>query len=88
MPAEQQVAFPAVIHSLKVGMSYGDKEGTLVIKFRPEGTTVEDLNALTGNDQTVMVAIVPISEDTEKNESHEISKRTRANGRKAQGGEV
>lgn len=63
--AADKVAFPAFVHSLKVGMVYGDKEGTLVIKFRPDGTTVEDINPLVGNEQAVMVAIVPIAENTE-----------------------
>ncbi len=91
-----QVTFPAFVHSLKVGMVYGDKEGTLVIKFRPEGATVENINPLVGNERAVMVAIVPIADDTannyleKDNERKTVSERKskRQPGRKAEGGEV
>jgi hypothetical protein len=94
MAGNNQVAFPAFLHSVKVGMVYGDKEGTLVVKFRPEGTTIEDINPLVGNDQAVMVAIVPIANvnannPVKDNERQTISKGRRGkSGRKAEGGEV
>lgn len=82
----EQVAFPALIHSLKVQMSYGDKEGTLVIKFRPEGDSVERLNALVAEDMSVMVGIVPVALTRENNV---ISKRSKRKPQgKEEGGEV
>ena len=83
--ADNQVAFPALIDRLTVKMSYGDKEATLTLKFRPEGSSVDDLNKLMGNDQAVMVGIVPI-DNTGKN--YAVSERTRSKRGKTQGSEV
>ena len=81
-----ECAFPALINKIQVGMSYGDKEATLVLKFRPEGNIVEGLNALMVTDKAVMVAIVPMNK-TENN--HAVSKRKSSKPKgETPGGEV
>jgi hypothetical protein len=67
-----ECAFLALINQIKVGMVYGDKEATLVLKFRPEGNIVEGLNALMVIDKAVMVAIVPMDKIKE---NHAVQKR-------------
>jgi hypothetical protein len=73
-----EVAFPALLHSLKVQMVYGDKEATLTLKFRPEGTSVENLNNLMVGDRAVMVGIVPIV--TENKREIQARKQSKSKG--------
>jgi pyoverdine/dityrosine biosynthesis protein Dit1 len=54
-----RVAFPAIIKSVKsVIDSAGDKVGTLVLAFRPEGTTVADIEAIQKPNAAVYVVIM------------------------------
>lgn len=79
-----EVAFAALIHSIGVKLSpAGDKEGTLVLKFRPDGNEVADLNALMVEDQAVMIGLVQIDETVKSNAISKGPKRKQ--GRKAEG---
>ena len=87
--ADNQVAFLALIDRLTVKMSYGDKEATLTLKFRPEGSSVEDLNRLMGDDQAVMIGIVPMIANSNGIQDNGISERSkRKPKRKAEGDKV
>ena len=85
------IAFEAQVHSVKVGMNYGDKEATLIMKFRPAAGVVDALQKLIGGDEdnTVMVGIVPVNPDkTQEKDNGEETMETRPKrkpGRKAKG---
>jgi hypothetical protein len=77
-----QVAFPALIKELSVkSLVSGDKEARLVLQFLPTDDILDGINRLHRADASVMVGLVPISENTGFN-SHEIPKRPK---RKPQG---
>jgi hypothetical protein len=96
MPAKPKdepahIAFEAQVHSVKVGMVYGDKEATLIMKFRPAKGVVDSLQGLIGGDEnnTVMVGIVPVGVNKTTENYNGVQKRTSGKpGRKAQGLEV
>jgi len=54
-----RVAFPGQIKSIKSAIdAAGDKVGTLVLVFRPEGTTVADIEAIQKPNAAVYVVIM------------------------------
>jgi hypothetical protein len=58
-----RVAFTGVIKSIRVAIdAVGDKAGTLTVSFRPEGSTVADMDALQVPDKEVFVVIAEKSE--------------------------
>jgi hypothetical protein len=63
MTKAKRVAFTGIIKSIRTAIdSVGDKTGTLTVSFRPEGTTVADLDALQNPDKSVYVVIMDRAE--------------------------
>jgi pyruvate/2-oxoglutarate dehydrogenase complex dihydrolipoamide acyltransferase (E2) component len=57
--AAHRVAFAGIIKSIKTALdNVGDKVGTLIVTFRPEGKTVADLDALQKPDKEVYIVIL------------------------------
>lgn len=64
-PAEpRKVAFAGIIREVKTRIdANGDKVGRIAIEFRPEGSTVADLDALHRPDSEVYVVIMEKAEE-------------------------
>ena len=82
------IAFDAQVHSIRVGMVFGDKEATLVMKFKPTEGVVDSLQGLVGG-PPIMVGIVPVNIKTNMENHDAVQEGTnRKSGRKAKRGEA
>lgn len=58
-----EVSFPALIKSIIIkSLISGDKEGQLVLRFRPTEEIMNKLNAIYKPDEEVMIGIVEIKQ--------------------------